>query len=195
MSGRSAGGKPELGSYGSLAVDLGILAIVAVSGLLAYARGFAREAVTLGALAAAAAATYYLFPLALPLARQLIASEEIAAGATIALLFIAVLVAALLLGHPVAARIGGSDAGSVDRWLGLGFGLARGGLIVVLLYMLLAFAIPGGELPRVVQAAQLTPLVESAADWLLALVPPRLREDVVLSAASAVSAARSPVFA
>ncbi|MDA1132843.1 MAG: CvpA family protein [Proteobacteria bacterium] len=184
-----------MGSYGSLAVDLGMLAIVIVSGLLAYARGFAREAVTLGALAAAAAATLFLFPIALPLARQVIGSEEIAAGATIALLFIAVLVAVLLLGPPIAARIGGSDAGSVDRWLGLGFGVARGALIIVLLYMLLAFAVPGGELPRVVRAAQLTPLVENAAEWLLSLVPPRLREDVVLSAASAVPAVRSPVFA
>lgn len=178
-----------MGGYAFLAVDLGILAIVVVSGLLAYARGFAREAVTLGALAGAAIATYYLFPLTLPFTQRFIASDEIAAGATIAILFIGILVAALLLGHPIASRIGGSEAGSIDRWLGLAFGLVRGALIVVILFMLLSFALPGGDLPGLLREARLMPLVESVADWLLSLVPPALREDVVLSAALAPSGA------
>lgn len=174
-----------MGSYAFLAVDLSILAIIVFSGLLAYARGFAREAVTLGSLAVAAMAAYYLFPLTLPFTQRFIASDEIAAGATIALLFVAILVAALLVGHPIASRIGGSEASSADRWLGLAFGLVRGAFIVVILFMLLSFALPTGGLPGLLLEARLFPLVESTTEWLLSLMPSAFREDMVMSAAPA----------
>ena len=167
-------------SYGGIVIDLGILAILGVSGLLAYSRGLAREMVTLVALALAAMATYYLFPLTVTSAQDFIESDEIAAGATIAVLFLGVLVAALVVGQSFARRINSSEAGSFDRWLGLLFGLVRGGLIVVLLFMLVSFALPGGEVNSAMQTARLLPLIENAAEWLLSLVPTQLQEDVVL---------------
>jgi membrane protein required for colicin V production len=176
-----------LGTYAFLAVDLGIIAVVVVSGLLAYARGFARELVTVGALGGAAAVTYFLFDPAMDVTRKWIAAEQLAAGITIAGLFAATLVAVLLVGHPLAGRIGGSNAGPVDHWLGLVFGFMRGSLIVVILYMLLAFAMPAREQPEWLREAKLLPVVEELADWLLDLVPPSLREDVVLSAADAAA--------
>ena len=169
-------------SYGFLAVDLGIVAIVAVSGVLAFSRGFVRELIALGALAVAAAATYYLFPILLPTAEGFIGSADIAAGATIVVLFVGALILALILGRPIAARTGGSGASSVDRWLGLAFGVARGAVIVVVGYILFEVVIPVPDQPAWLQEARLISAVQSAADWALSFLPPDLQDEVVLSA-------------
>jgi len=167
--------------YAFLTVDLSITAIVVISALLAYVRGLAREIVTLGALIGASLATYFLFSPAKQLLEEYISSDEIAAGASIAILFIATLTSILLVGRPIARKINQSEAGTIDRFLGFGFGFARGGLIVATIYMVASFVLPGSDLPEVLHEAYLMPIVENAANWLLSFVPTLVDQDVVIS--------------
>ena len=183
-----------MSSYGILAVDLGILAVVAISGVLAFSRGFARELIALLALAAASAATYFLFPVVLPFAERMIGSDEIAAGATIVAVFVAVLILALVAAQPVAARVGDGGAGSVDRWLGLVFGIARGAMIVVVGYILFAVVVPVPEQPAWLREARLIPFVHEAADWLLSFVPAELQDEIAVSTRSGPAAGSVPAL-
>jgi membrane protein required for colicin V production len=159
-------------------IDLVIVAVIAVSALLAYARGFVREFLTVAAVAVAAAATYYLFTQtwAGGLARGWVANELIANGITIVALFVAVLAVALLVSHPLAERVRAGNLGFLDRWLGFASGAARGALIVVVLYVPLeALLFPEGAVqPAWIADARLTPYVEALADWLVSQVPPAL---------------------
>ena len=162
-------------------VDLGILAVVLVSGLLALARGFAKEVLALAAWVAAAAATWYLYPKAQPFARSFFANELIADAITVAVLFVVTLVAASIVGHPVAARIREGSLGFVDRWLGFAFGVVRGGLIVTIAYVLLSWVLPAPEQPAWLRSARLVPYVQQAGEWLMRIVPTTVRDQTVLA--------------
>ncbi|MBM3507970.1 MAG: hypothetical protein FJX64_09730 [Alphaproteobacteria bacterium] len=165
---------------GSLIIDLVIVAVIAISALLAYARGFVREFLTVAAVAAAAVATYTLFTRTdvEQYARNVLANQLIADGVTVVALFIAVLVVALLVTHPLAERVRGSNLGFLDRWLGFAWGAVRGVLIVVVLYLPIAavFFPVGAIKPVWITEARLMPYVERAGDWLISLVPASLRE-------------------
>ena len=168
-------------AYGYLLADGGIVVLAVISGLLAYARGFAREALSLGALALGAVATYYLLPFGRPIARGLIASELVADGIAVAILFLATWMVALLLSRPLARRVRESNFGPADRWLGLVFGALRGGLIVVVLYILLSWVLPADEQPDWLQDAWSMPAIRATGDWLLAFFPGFLPGDLVLA--------------
>ncbi|MCP6756156.1 CvpA family protein, partial [Klebsiella pneumoniae] len=59
-------------------IDLAVITIVLVSGMLALLRGFTREVLAILSWVAAAAAAYYLHPLALPYIKPYISKDEIA---------------------------------------------------------------------------------------------------------------------
>lgn len=172
-----------MGAIGPWLADGGIVALAVISGLLAYARGFAREALSLGALAVAAAVTYYLLPSGQSIARGFVGSELVADATAIAVLFLATWVVALLLSRPLARRVRESNLGAADRWLGFGFGALRGGLIVVVLYILLSWVLPPGDQPDWLQDARLLPAVQATGEWLLELFADFLPGDLVLAAA------------
>ena len=169
--------------YASLMVDLVIVGIVAISALLSYSRGFVREFLTISAIAAAGAATYYIFThtAIAGTARAWISNQLIADGATVVVLFVAVLVVALIATHPLAERVQGSNLGFLDRWLGFAWGAARGGLIVAILYAVPSQFVPLADQPVWLHDARLVPYVERASDWLIALVPDAWRERVMLT--------------
>jgi membrane protein required for colicin V production len=164
----------------SFIVDGIIIGIIAISALLAFARGFVREFLTVAAVAAAGVAAYYLFTTTnlKDTARNLLPNELVADGATIVVIFVVVLVVALVVTHPIAERVRGSNLGFLDRWLGFIWGAIRGALIVVVLYVPIeALLFPvGSEQPAWLTEARLMPYVEQTSDWLISLVPQGLRD-------------------
>ena len=85
--------------------DLAVIAVVVISGLLAFVRGFVHEVLAVGAWIGAAIATVFFLPAALPHARDLISIQiaaDIAAGAAI---FILVLIVLSIFTHWLARRV------------------------------------------------------------------------------------------
>jgi membrane protein required for colicin V production len=116
--------------------DVAIVAIVAISALLAFARGIVRSLVGLVAWVAG-------FVLALVFAPGIadaVTSDHSVLAYAIAFvaIFVVVLVAGALVAWPVRTLIHKAGLGFVDRGLGFAFGIARG-LVVVL-----AFVVIGG---------------------------------------------------
>ncbi|WP_339854876.1 CvpA family protein, partial [uncultured Nisaea sp.] len=115
--------------------DIAIIAVILLSGLLAFARGFFREVLSIGSWVAAFFAALYLYPVAAPYVRQLLGWGDMAdLAAGIAVFVVSVIVMSLVT-HYVAAALQGSGLSAVDRSLGFLFGIARGAVLVCLLYL------------------------------------------------------------
>ena len=161
--------------------DLAILAVVLISGLFAFVRGFVHELLSIGAWIGAALVTLFFLPLLLPFAREIISIQiaaDIAAGVA---LFLVVLIGLSIITHWLARQVRESSLGALDRSLGLVFGLARGALIVCIAWIALLWAMPPRDHPSWITEARARPLVEQGADLLVSVLPeglmPQLPED------------------
>jgi len=153
------------------AVDLIIIAILLVSALVAFSRGFLRELLSVTGWVGAIFATLYGFSYAKPYARQWI-STDILADATAGLaIFIATLIALTLISNVLTGQVRDSALGAMDRSLGFLFGLFRGVIIVCFAYLLVAWILPKEEQPKWLRSARTIPLVEEGANILLELIP------------------------
>lgn len=161
-------------------VDIGVLAVIGLSALLALGRGLVKEILSLFGWVGAAILTYLIFmriPQVRDFARQQIAEPlfaDIAAGVVI---FTVVLIILGMINHLVVARIPTSFLGPLDKSLGLVFGLLRGVVLVAIAHILLVYVMPNrAEWPPVVQEARTEPYAAKAAEYLSALVPAEFKE-------------------
>lgn len=152
--------------------DILVLTVLLLSGLLAFARGFVREALSIAAWVGAAVVTVFALPHASPLLRDLIDNELVADFIAGVLIFILALVALSVGGHFATRAIRDSALNMLDRSLGLVFGLLRGVILISLGYMLFIWLVPDdGDHPDWFSEARTLPLVEEAADILRVVVP------------------------
>jgi membrane protein required for colicin V production len=153
-------------------VDGVVLAVLALSAVIAFFRGMVREVLSVGAWVGAAA-------LALVLRHDIAGllgtafdppwiAEALAAAGT----FLVLLIVLKLLTGAIANRVQESILGDVDRALGLVFGLARGAALTIIAYILGGMLLPaGGQWPQPVRDARLLPIVDGGARWLVAQLP------------------------
>lgn len=118
-------------------LDFIVVGILLLSAILAFIRGFTREMFSLLGWVGAAAAAWFLLPFIEPYARKIV--DDVLAARIIAsvAVFIVVLFAITFIGSPVAGRVRDSQFSTMDRLLGGIFGLVRGGVLVVLGYLVL----------------------------------------------------------
>ena len=119
-------------------VDGIVAGVIVVSAILAYARGFVREALSIGGWIAAAIIAFIFAPNALPLIREVPylgdfigESCELGILASFAGVFAIALVVVSLFTPMFATAVQRSAIGGVDAGLGFLFGVARGVLLVV----------------------------------------------------------------
>ena len=147
-------------------VDVVILAVLAISGLLAFLRGFVREVLGIGAWVGAAALAIWATPRILPtFERWLHGQPGIAQPAAFGVVFVIALVVLLLICHAIGKAVRRSALGGLDRTLGLLFGLLRGAAVVVLAYMLAGMVIPADRWPEPVLNARALSLAYEGATW------------------------------
>jgi membrane protein required for colicin V production len=152
-------------------LDIAVVAVVALSGLFAFARGFVREALSIIAWVGAAAIAVYGFDNVYRLTLKFVTTPllaELAAGAG---LFLASLILLTILTGYAARFVRASAASPIDRTLGLIFGLARGAVLVSLAYLLLSIALPQSDRPSWITEAKFAPYLARGADMLRGLLP------------------------
>jgi len=150
-------------------VDIAVIAIVLVSALMAFARGFVREVLSVAAWVGAAFVTLYAFPLVAPEVRLQIDSRWLADGATVLGVFTLSLVVFSVLTHMVSGRVQESSLSAIDRSLGFAFGVLRGAVIVSLGYMFMGWL--WSEPPQWLQEARTRPLMAAGAQTLREMLP------------------------
>ncbi len=170
--------------------DLVILILVVLSALLAFARGFVAELLSISAWVGAGVATYFLLPVAEPPVADLIPHElgaKLAAGVGV---FVISLVVLSILSHQVSRLVRRSALSAVDRSLGFLFGLLRGGALVALAFMLFSWFYPDpADHPDWVRDSVSYPWAEQAA----AVIEDFLPADFVAAAAQAAPDGREQV--
>ena len=157
-------------------VDGVLLLVMVVSAILAFLRGFVREALGIGAWIGAAIAAFSGRELLRPMLLQMVERDWVADGLAVGIIFLVVLVALKLLIHALAERIQRSALGGVDRSLGALFGLARGAFIAMLAYVLAGLVLPDtATWPEPVREARALPPVVDGARWVVGLLPEEYR--------------------
>lgn len=156
-------------------VDILVVLALLVSGILAYWRGLVHETLSIGGWLGAILATIYGFPLAQPHFRQLIPNQlfaDIAAGLAI---FLVTLFVLSVLTHAISGRIKDSALGALDRALGFLFGLARGAVLVCLVYLGALWVWPEPkDQPEWMTAARSAPLMHTGGRLLQTMVPDKV---------------------
>jgi membrane protein required for colicin V production len=153
------------------AFDLAALAVIGLSVLVAFLRGFMRESLTIMTWLGAGVAAYFAFPYARELARRTIETEWLADAAALCVVFVVPLIGLKVAAAAVADHIPGGTLGTVDRLAGLVFGAARGVVVVCAAYLGLVILIAPEEQPEWVKDAVILPYVKDGAALLTRLIP------------------------
>ncbi len=165
-------------------LDMGFLALALISGLLAMYRGFSREVLSILSWVAAGAATY-VFITGYPEIGENLASQfgqrpdliQIALGAV---LFVVVLIIVHLITSRLSESILDSRVGMIDRILGLGFGVVRGALLLIILFILVKQIFPPESFPPWVKNAVSYEFINSSSDSIASFFLDRIPEDFTL---------------
>jgi membrane protein required for colicin V production len=130
-------------------LDAALIAIIAVSGLVAMYRGLTREVLSiLSWVAAAGACVYFVFKYraeAQQIAEQFHAPLLVAQVAVGGIIFLVVLIVVHLITARISDTVLDSRVGAIDRILGFLFGVARGFVLVVIPFMFYAAFVPQKE--------------------------------------------------
>lgn len=152
-------------------IDIGVVLVLVISGVLAYARGLVHEVLSVGGWIGAVFATIFFYPVIQPLARQFIPVDlaaDLSAGVVI---FIVTLVILSLATRALSSRVKESALNVLDRSLGFLFGLARGALLICVAYLGLEFLVPKSEQPEWITSAKTMPVIVEGAAALLDMIP------------------------
>jgi membrane protein required for colicin V production len=170
-------------------LDFILLGIMLVSGLLALARGFTREVLSLVAWGAAAVAAYFAIkqPGFVEFAKTNVPyldKEILAQIAVGAAAFLVVLIIVSIISVKISDYVVDSSAGSFDRTLGFIFGVVRGFVFVTIAYLFYGWLLPYDKQETWVRNAYSLPMIKSAGEGLLSFMPPEIAETLSNTALS-----------
>jgi membrane protein required for colicin V production len=151
------------------AVDWGVLGILGWSGVTGFLHGFTREALRLTAWMMALWGTPKLDSLLKPLLEPYFSHTLALSASSLGASFLLLLIAGTLIGRSLSGLIQKSVLSSLDRTLGLPFGLLRGYLLISC--ALLGYsAFSGGVLAPAVQESRFFPFIQPGASWIYTLI-------------------------
>jgi membrane protein required for colicin V production len=117
-------------------LDIFLIVVMFISGLLAMVRGLIREVLSIAGWGAAAAAALLAYAKAVPWAKTYFSTlnDYVVTGGTVAIAFIGTLIVVSIITVKISDKSLDSRIGALDRTLGFVFGLARGLLIVAVMF-------------------------------------------------------------
>lgn len=157
--------------------DAVVFAIMAISCLHAFFRGFVREVLSLSAWACAGIVTLYFFPSVAEHLTPKFKNAVVAAGfATLGIYTVSLMGFSLLNTAILKFIKSGTDVGMLDNSLGFLFGAARGAFVLSLAFLLMTISMPEEEYPKVIKTSLSMPYVERGAITLAKMSPKYLRD-------------------
>jgi membrane protein required for colicin V production len=155
-------------------LDLGVVAVIGLSAIFAFARGFVCEALSIVAWVGAGFITLYgfsaVYAIVDPMVHNPLLSQLIAGFG----LFIVSLIVLTILTGIAARSVRSSGLSPIDRTLGFIFGVLRGAFILSLACLLLDMVQPNDR-PPWLRDAKSVPYLEQGANLLRGFLPESLR--------------------
>ncbi len=152
-------------------VDLVVLAVLAISALLAFTRGLVREVLGLAAWVGAVFIAVWALPLLRPQVQQWLGSSPWVDPVTFAAVFLVSLIVLIIVSRSISGLVRASPLGGLDRTLGLVFGLARGAALIIVAYIAAGMVVPVDRWPEPVLQARTLPFAFQGASWIVERVP------------------------
>lgn len=152
-------------------LDIIILIILGLSSLIALSRGLIKEVLSIIGWVLGSAAVIYLLPVFTPITKEYIASGMIAGVVTSIFILILFMVIWILLTGNIVGKVRSSKLSSVDRVLGLFFGIMRAFLLVVLLNILISWMMPKDRQPETFKNSRYFQLAGEFAQPIENLIP------------------------
>jgi membrane protein required for colicin V production len=150
-------------------LDIILIVIMLVSGFLAMVRGFTREVLSIFSWAMAAVAALYFTPRYYEVLSPYIDNPSIAQIVFAAGVFIVTLIIVSLITFRISDKVLDSRVGALDRTLGFIFGLARGFLLVAIVFIL--FTALARDQPEWVRNARSYPILQQTQVAIESLLP------------------------
>ena len=118
--------------------DWVILAILVISALFSLRRGFVKEALSLVTWVSAFVVARLFSGALAAILENYIETPSVRIATAFAVLFVIMLIVGAIVSNLFEMLINATGLSATDRVLGMGFGVARGGLVVVVLVALVA---------------------------------------------------------
>ena len=144
-------------------VDWAILGVVIISALISLKRGFVKEALSLVIWIAAGAIAWMFGASLSQYLANYIETPSIRVMAGCAILFVATLLVGAMVNYLIGELVLVTGLSGTDRFLGIAFGAARGGLLVVVAVGLLSLG--PVQQDQWWQQSRLVPQFLMVADW------------------------------
>ena len=148
-----------------------ILIITAVSALIALYRGLVKEVLSIVGWILAAVVVFYLLPILTPLAKHYIASSMMAGIVTALLILIIFYIIWLLSTDKMIGKVRSSKLSSLDRVLGLLFGVLRACLLVILFNIIMNWILPEESKEGMFKESRYFTLAGKFAEPIESLIP------------------------
>ena len=161
-------------------VDFATIIVLVISGVLATLRGMTREIMGLAGWPISIVAARLTAPYLEPLLTDTIRVEGISSALAWGIPFIVVVVLWFAFASVVSPGLSKAGLGGLDRWLGFLFGLIRGFVIVLVIYVGAVIAAEGEDrLPGLVTDAQIIPALRESAHLMSGVLPPDMGDRIV----------------
>lgn len=152
--------------------DLIVVLVLLISALMGFVRGATQEVVAVAAFVLAVFIAVFALRFTAPLALDIVPAAWLAKGLALLVGFLAAYIVLRLLGGSMTRRVRDVPAlGTLDRTIGLGFGLVRALVLLGLFNIAFHAVTPADRTPAWVSEAKLYPLTAACSKALLVLAP------------------------
>jgi membrane protein required for colicin V production len=160
-----------MGALSVTPIDILLAAVLILSAGLAFARGLVHETFAILEWVASAYAALRFTPALRPLLAGIVSPGWLQWGVVYAGTFLVVLIPLSFLCHRLEEVVRRSEVGSIDRVLGIVFGVGRGLVIASLAFIAYAALVPEKQRSPALLNARSYPLIRTTSAMLLDLVP------------------------
>jgi len=173
-------------------LDIGVIAVIGLSAVFAFARGFVREALSIVAWVGAGFAALYAYGTVFAMTDPMVHNQllqQLIAGPGV---FLVALIVLTIITGIIARSVRSSALSSLDRTLGFIFGILRGVLVLCLAFLAVKVMVPQeSDRPAWLREAKSVPYLEKGAAMLSVLLPPQWREKTSAAAEELIQKAKS----
>ena len=153
-------------------VDYSVVFVLFISAVFAALRGMTREFLGLLGWIVSVVIANYAKPLLENPIGDLINADGLSVALAWGLPFAATVIVWFLFASLLSPGLTRAGLGSLDRWLGVIFGVARGYLLVLIAFIVAVLAVEGeNKLPATIQNAQSTPFFSQSAQHFARFMP------------------------